>query len=298
MPALRLADDLAVLHHDVAPHHRIYRHPLDLPAVERGDGEAAVKLLAVDHAFLVHVDDREVAVRTHRDGALLRIEVKEPGRIFGDQFHVGGQRQLARVYLGQHERHLGFDAHKAGHDLPDVVVVLLLVAVGRVVGVDHLHRPVQEGAPEGLAVIRGTGSADSSSARRPPSSCSFHPASDNAGRFRPKHRSLWPGLPGSSPRLPWSSDDRCAVCTPVVRANRMARWMASASATGRPRLHVRQRIGPAGGLQFGGQVIHDRVVFGMHADAQPRFPHQFKGPSMPPSSGAGTPPTVEPMKIL
>src|SRR5262245_54887479 len=76
--AEHLADRFPVLHLHVAANDGVDRQALDLPAAPRRGVILAVQLSGIDRRFLVHVDDRQVAVGAEPDRALLRIHLPHP----------------------------------------------------------------------------------------------------------------------------------------------------------------------------------------------------------------------------
>ena len=103
----------------MAAHDGVNRHPFDLPTVPRGRFVLAMKFVDVDGTFFVHIDDRDVAVGSEADRALLRINLPHLRRIFTGDLDVLIQCQSAFINLGQNQRDAGLDAAEAGDAVPD-----------------------------------------------------------------------------------------------------------------------------------------------------------------------------------
>ena len=76
-------------------------------------------LVDVDDAFLVHIDDRDVAVGSQADRTLLRINLPDLGRVLTGDFDVLTEGQPAFIDLGENQWDTGFNAAEAGDAIPD-----------------------------------------------------------------------------------------------------------------------------------------------------------------------------------
>src|SRR5215471_1630704 len=93
--------------------------PFYFPAVPRRGFVLAVKLVHVDGAFLIYIDDGHVAVRAQANGAFLRIDLPNLRRVFAGDFDVLVQCEPALVDLGKDQRNAGLDAAEAGDAIPN-----------------------------------------------------------------------------------------------------------------------------------------------------------------------------------
>src|SRR4030095_12875196 len=84
----RLATGLAVSHLDVAAYDGQYRRAFDFPPMPWRRFVLAVEFVDVDRAFLVHIDNRDVAVGAEADGAFLRVNLPNLSRILGGAFDI------------------------------------------------------------------------------------------------------------------------------------------------------------------------------------------------------------------
>src|SRR5687768_645743 len=100
-------------------HYRAYRQPFDFPTMPRGRLVLAVQLIDVDGAFLIHIDDGDIAVRAKPDGALFWVDLPNPSRIFTGYLDILIQRQAAFVHFSQDQGDAGFNTAETRDAVPD-----------------------------------------------------------------------------------------------------------------------------------------------------------------------------------
>src|SRR4030095_5096032 len=109
---------LAFPHLDMAAHDGVNRHTFDLPTVPWGRLVLAMHFVDVDGAFLVHIDNRDIAVGSETDRALLWIDLPHPRRILAGNLDVLIHCQSSFINLRQNQRNAGLDAAKARDAVP------------------------------------------------------------------------------------------------------------------------------------------------------------------------------------
>src|SRR5262249_60266991 len=113
------SDRFAVLHLHVASHDGVNGHAFDLPATPWRRMVLAVEFFWVDGAFLIHIDDGEIAIGAEPDRPFLRIHLPDFGDIFALHLGVVIERHAALVDLRPQQGAVGFDAADARDAVPD-----------------------------------------------------------------------------------------------------------------------------------------------------------------------------------
>src|SRR5262249_25639427 len=155
------SDRFAVLHLHVASHDGVNGHAFDLPATPWRRMVLAVEFFRLDGAFLVHIDDGEIAVGAEPDRPFLRIHLPDLGDIFALYLDVVIERHAALVDLRQQQGDVGFNTAEAGDAVPNGgfghltvdIAALFFERVGRMVSRDHVDRAVQQALPQRVLVL-------------------------------------------------------------------------------------------------------------------------------------------------
>jgi len=98
-PPLRTCDERTVLHHPPATHERVDRQPFDRPPVPRRDLGARLQLRILDHGRAGEINDRDIRIRPHLNGALAGIKGPRPSPDLQRSSARNRKRSCARGYL-------------------------------------------------------------------------------------------------------------------------------------------------------------------------------------------------------
>eukprot|EP01038_Epipyxis_sp_PR26KG_P012454 gene12454-16703_t len=141
-------DDLPVLRH-AGPAQKGHRGAaLGFAPLEGRDLALGLKGRAADRRAVVEIEQDEIGIGTHHQGALARPEPEGARRGLAGEFDVVLQRQSPGGDLRQHQAHRGLDAGEARRGFPDRGAVLFLNRMRGMVGRDHVDGAVEQGGPE------------------------------------------------------------------------------------------------------------------------------------------------------